>query len=227
MIGGEPHERTLARTARRNGHRPRVLSTQAGDVGLTIPKLRKGSFFPSVLERRRRIDKALYAVVIEVYVHGVSTRKVDHLVAALGVDVGISMSAVSRICAELDETLAAFRGRPLDHVTFPYRFADATCVKARVGGRVISRAVVVVTGVTATGDREVLGFAIGDSEDGAFWTEFLQRLRQRDLSGVELVISDHHLGLKAPIAKIFVGASWQRCRVHFKRIDRPSRPVNG
>jgi len=217
VIGAEPHERSLTRTARRNGHRARALSTKAGDVDLKIPKLRKGSFFPSVLERRRRIDQALYAVVMEAYVHGVSTRKVDDLVGALGVDAGISKSEVSRICAEMDEALAAFRSRPLDHVAFPYLFCDATYVKARVGARVVSRAVVVVTGVTATGDREVLGLAVGDSEDGAFWTEFLQGLRARGLAGVELVISDHHLGLKAAIATVFLGASWQRCRVHFLR----------
>ena len=217
MIGAEPHERSITRTTRRNGHRKRTLSSKAGDVELKIPKLRKGSFFPSVLERRRRIDQALYAVVMEAYVHGVSTRKVDDLVQALGVETGISKSEVSRICAAMDTELEAFRQRPLDHVEFPYVFCDATYVKARVGGRVVSRAVVVATGVTETGDREVLGLAIGDSEDKAFWTEFLQSLRARGLGGVQLVVSDHHLGLKAAIAKVFVGASWQRCRVHFMR----------
>lgn len=217
VIGARPHERTDARTAQRNGHRPRLLSTQAGDVELKIPKLRTGSFFPSLLERRRRIDRALFAVVMEAYVHGVSTRKVDDLVGALGVASGISKSEVSRICAELDSDLEAFRNRPLDHIEFPYVFADATYLKGRVGGRVVSRAVVVATGVTATGDREVLGVAVGDSEDGAFWTAFLQGLRARGLSGVQLVISDHHLGLKAAIASVFIGAAWQRCRVHFMR----------
>ena len=184
---------------------------------LKIPKLRAGSFFPSVLERRRRIDQALYAVVMEAYVHGVSTRKVDDLVQALGVDAGISKSEVSRICTELDDEMAAFRTRPLSHLAFPYLFCDATYVKARVGGRVVSRAVVVATGVGADGTREVLGIAVGDSEDAAFWTEFLQSLRERGLSGVQLVISDAHLGLKAAIAKVFLGAAWQRCRVHFMR----------
>lgn len=217
VIGAAPHERTDARTAQRNGHRPKVVSTPAGDVELGIPKLRQGSFFPSLLERRRRIDRALYAVVMEAYVHGVSTRKVDDLVKALGVASGISKSEVSRICAELDRDLAEFRSRRLDHIEFPYVFADATYVKARVGGRVVSRAVVVATGVTAAGDREVLGVEVGDSETGAFWTAFLKGLRARGLAGVALVISDHHLGLKAAIEAVFVGAAWQRCRVHFMR----------
>ena len=217
VVQAERHERTLSRTTQRNGSRPRLLTTKAGDVELKIPKLRKGSFFPSVLERRRRIDQALYAVVMEAYVHGVSTRKVDDLVAALGVDAGISKSEVSRICAALDEEMNAFRARNLSHLAFPYLLCDATYVKARVGGRVVSRAVVVVTGVAEYASREVLGVAIGDSEDAAFWTEFLQSLRERGLHGVQLVISDSHLGLKAAIAKVFPGAAWQRCRVHFMR----------
>ncbi|MDQ3146929.1 MAG: IS256 family transposase [Actinomycetota bacterium] len=216
-IGAGPHERSESRTNQRNGHRARLLSTKAGDVELQIPKLRRGSFFPSVLERRRRIDRALFAVVMEAYVHGVSTRKVDDLVQALGLESGISKSEVSRICAELDEGLEAFRTRSLGHVAFPYVFVDATYLKARVRGRVVSRAVVVATGVSATGDREVLGCEVGDSEDGAFWTAFLRGLRARGLTGVQLVISDHHLGLKAAIASVMLGAAWQRCRVHFMR----------
>jgi transposase-like protein len=217
VIGAGRHERTDTRTTQRNGHRPRLFSTAAGDLELQIPKLRDGSFFPSLLERRRRIDRALFAVVMEAYVHGVSTRKVDDLVVALGIGSGISKSEVSRICSELDRDLGAFRSRPLGHVEFPYVFADATYVKGRVGGRVVSRAVVVATGVTATGDREVLGVEVGDSEDGAFWTAFLKGLRARGLTGVQLVISDHHLGLKEAIGAVFVGSSWQRCRVHFLR----------
>jgi putative transposase len=170
-----------------------------------------------VLERRRRIDQALYAVVMEAYVHGVSTRKVDALVQALGADAGISKSEVSRICAQMDEELEAFRSRDLSHVGFPYVFCDATYVKARVNGRVVSRAVVVATGITANGEREILGINVGDSEDRAFWTGFLSGLRQRGLSGVELVVSDAHVGLKAAIAQVFIGAGWQRCRVHFMR----------
>jgi putative transposase len=217
VIGAGLHERSASRTTQRNGHRARLLSTKAGDVELAIPKLRRGSFFPSILERRRRIDRATFAVVMEAYVHGVSTRKVDDLVQALGLEAGISKSEVSRICGELDETLDEFRGRRLDHVEFPYVFADATYVKGRVRGRVVSRAVVIATGVTATGDREVLGVDVGDSEDGAFWTAFFKGLRARGLGGVQLVISDHHLGLKEAIGAVFIGAAWQRCRVHFMR----------
>ena len=225
-VRSERHERTLSRTTQRNGSRPRLLTTKAGDVELKIPKLRKGSFFPSVLERRRRIDQALYAVVMEAYVHGVSTRKVDDLVMALGVGAGISKSEVSRICVQLDEEMNAFRTRPLSHLGFPYLLCDATYVKARVGGRVVSRAVVIATGVAEDASREVLGIAIGDSEDAAFWTEFLQSLRGRGLHGVQLVISDSHLGLKAAIAKVFPGASWQRCRVHFMRNALVKVPKN-
>lgn len=217
VIGAEPHERTEARTAQRNGHRPRTLSTTAGDLDLRIPKLRAGTFFPSLLERRRRVDQALYAVVMEAYLHGVSTRKVDDLVKALGVDSGISKSEVSRICADLDEEVAAFRGRSLRSDAYPYVFLDATYCKARVNRRVVSQAVVVATAVRADGNREVLGFDVGDSEDGAFWTAFLRSLKARGLHGVQLVISDAHEGLKAAIAAVFTGAAWQRCRVHFLR----------
>jgi putative transposase len=217
IIGAERYERTGERTNWRNGGRDRLLATKAGDVELRIPKLRRGSFFPSILERRRRIDRALFAVVMEAYVHGVSTRKVDDLVAALGAASGISKSEVSRICTALDAEMAAFRARPLGHVEFPYVFLDATYLKGRVGGQVVSRAVVVATGVAMSGDREVLGCAVGDSEDEAFWTEFLRSLRARGLSGVRLVISDHHLGLKKAVATVMIGAAWQRCRVHFMR----------
>jgi transposase-like protein len=168
------------------------------------------------LERRRRIDRALFAVVMEAWVHRMSTRKVDDRVKALGAASGISKSEVSRICAELDRDLEAFRTRRLEG-EFPCVFADATYVKARVQGRVVSRAVVIATGVTSTGDRGVLGVEVGDSEAGALWTAFLRSLRARGLSGVQVVISDHHLGLKVAIASVFIGASWQRCRVHSMR----------
>ncbi len=217
QIGAERFERSSTRTTQRNGTRDRLLSTKAGDVDLKIPKLRQGSFFPSILERRRRIDRALFAVVMEAYVHGVSTRKVDDLVAALGLESGISKSEVSRICGELDEQLGAFRSRSLAHVEFPYVFLDATYLKGRVDHQVVSRAVVVATGVSMDGNREVLGCAVGHSEDGAFWTEFLRSLRARGLSGVRLVISDQHLGLKKAVEAVMVGSSWQRCRVHFMR----------
>jgi transposase-like protein len=216
-IGAARYERTDARTTHRNGSRSRLLSTKAGDVELRIPKFRAGSFFPALLEPRRRIDRALWAVVMEAYVHGVSTRKVDDLVAALGIDAGISKSEVSRICAELDAVVAVFRDRPLGHTAFPYVFLDATYVKAHDGASVVSKAIVIATGVTRTGDREVLGLAVGDSEDGAFWTAFLRSLRARGLAGVRLVISDAHEGLKAAIGAVLLGAAWQRCRVHFLR----------
>lgn len=216
-IGADRHERSVTRTNHRNGSRSRVVTTKGGDIALSIPKLRKGSFFPSVLERRRRIDQALYAVVMEAYVHGVSTRKVDDLVTALGSDAGISKSEVSRICQHLDHEMEAFRTRSLSQLNFPYVLFDATYVKARVRGRVISRAVIVATGVASDASREVLGISIGDSEDAVFWTEFLQSLRLRGLGGVQLVISDAHLGLKAAISRVFPGAAWQRCRVHFMR----------
>jgi len=216
-IGAGRYERTDERTTHRNGSRTRLLSTKAGDVELHIPKFREGSFLPILLEPRRRIDRALWAVVMEAYVHGVSTRKVDDLVRALGIDAGISKSEVSRICGELDAVVGAFRERRLDHVAFPYVFLDATYVKAHEGASVVSKAIVIATGVTATGDREVLGVAVGDSEDGAFWTAFARSLRARGLGGVRLVISDAHQGLKTAIATVFLGAAWQRCRVHFLR----------
>ena len=217
VIGAAPHQRTDARTGQRNGSRPRILTTTAGDLELRIPKLRAGSFFPSLLERRRRIDQALFAVVMEAYLHGVSTRKVDDLVKALGADTGISKSEVSRICADLDEEVTAFRERPLGELTFPYVFLDATYCKARVNRRVVSQAVVIATGVAADGHREVLGFAVGDSESEVFWAAFLRSLKARGLAGTQLVISDAHTGLQAAISTVLLGAAWQRCRVHFMR----------
>lgn len=176
VIGAERYERTDERVTERNGSRPKLISTKAGDVQLRIPKLRKGSFFPSILEPRRRIDQALYAVVMEAYVHGVSTRAVDDLVLALGVEAGISKSEVSRICEALDEIVGAFRTRPLDHTPFPYVYLDATYLHVRnkpgVGGQVVSMAVVVATGITADGSREILGLDVGDSEDEIFWRTF-------------------------------------------------------
>ena len=218
VIGAGRYQRTETRTTDRNGHRPRLVATQAGDVELRIPKLRKGSFFPSILEPRRRIDQALYAVVMEAYVAGVSTRSVDDLVAALGVESGISRSEVSRICTALDEVVGAFRTRRLDHVEFPYVYLDATYLHVRNdASQVVSKAVVVATGITATGEREVLGLDVGDSEDEVFWRGFLRSLRQRGLGGVRLVISDQHAGLVAALRRCFQGAAHQRCRVHFAR----------
>jgi putative transposase len=216
-IGAHRYERSAERSNIRNGHRTKTVSTTSGDVEVKIPKLRAGSFFPSLLERRRRIDKALHAVVMEAYVHGVSTRSVDDLVNALGVSSGISKSEVSRICAGLDEEISAFRTRSLTHTEFPYVFADATFCKVRVGAHVVSQALVVATGVSIEGTREVLGTAVGDSESFEFWREFLASLKARGLSGVHLVISDAHAGLKSAVAQQFTGSSWQRCRVHFMR----------
>jgi putative transposase len=173
-IGAGRYERTESRVTDRNGSRPRLIATQACDIELRIPKLRNGSFFPTILEPRRRIDQALYAVVMEAYVNGVSTRAVDDLVAALGIDAGISKSEVSRICAGLDDSVTAFRSRPLHHTEFPYVFLDATYLHVRRTGQVTSMAVVVATGVTAAGGREVLGVDVGDSEDEVFWRGFLR-----------------------------------------------------
>lgn len=219
VIGAGPYERTEGRLTERNGHRTRTLTTKAGDLELAIPKLRKGSFFPSILEPRRRIDQALYAVVMEAYVSGVSTRSVDALVQSMGASAGISKSEVSRICAGLDERVSAFRNRTLGHTEFPYVYLDAIYVHVRDDalGQVVSRAVVVATGVTAQGGREVLGVDVGDSEAETFWTAFLRSLKARGLAGVRLVISDAHEGLRAAIRKNLQGSSWQRCRVHYVR----------
>ena len=219
-IGAQLHERRPdERATHRNGYRERLLTTQVGDLILAIPKLRKGSFFPNWLEPRRRVDKALYAVVMEAYTGGISTRKVDALVEALGGASGISKSEVSRICQGLDEQVKAFLGRPLDHGRFPYVYLDATYLHGRLGRnmQVVSRAVVVAIGINALGYREVLGIAVGDSEAEGFWRQFLSSLKERGLDGTRLVISDAHLGLTAAIKRMFQGCSWQRCRVHFLR----------
>jgi putative transposase len=186
-------------------------------VELRIPKLRVGSFFPALLEPRRRVDRALWAVIMTAYITGTSTRKVDDLVRALGCESGVSKSTVSRICAGIDAEITEFRARPLDHMAMPYVYLDATYIKARVAHRIVSRAVIVATAVTIDGNREVLGMDVGDSEDEVFWTTFLRSLRDRGLHGVRLVISDAHAGLKAAIARVLSGATWQRCRVHTMR----------
>ncbi len=217
-IGAGRYERSEMRVTERNGHRSRLLATQAGDVELKIPKLRKGSFFPSMLEPRRRIDRALWAVVMEAYVAGVSTRSVDDLVAALGAESGISRSEVSRICAGLDEGVEAFRTRRLDHIEFPYIYLDATYLNVRNSlSQPASMATVVATGITSDGNREILGCDVGDSESEAFWQQFLASLKDRGLHGVRLVISDAHRGLAAAAGRWFQGAAKQRCRVHFIR----------
>ena len=188
----------------------------AGDFDLKIPKLRVGSFFPALLERRRRVDQALFAVVMEAYVHGISTRKVDNLVKASGADTGISKPEVSRICAGLDAEVAEFRDRTLAAQDFPYVFLDATYCKACVGHRIVCQAV----GLAADRRREVLGVDNGDSENGGFWTSFLRSLKTRGLDGVKLVMSDVYTGLEEAIGTVFQGAGWQCCRVHF--MARPS-----
>ena len=215
-IGAGLHERSEARTTQRNGTRDKTVTTAAGDLTVKIPKVRTGSFFPALLAPRRRIDVALHAVVMQAYVEGVSTRRVDDLVIAMG-GTGISKSEVSRICAQLDADVAAWRTRTLDHIAFPYVFLDATYCKVRLNHRIVSQAVVIATGVSADGRREVLGCATGDSETEAFWTEFLRDLKGRGLSGVQLVISDSHRGLINAVSTVMQGASWQRCRVHFMR----------
>jgi putative transposase len=216
FIGAEPHQRTEERTTQRNGSRDKLVTTTAGDLQLKIPKVRTGSFFPALLAPRRRIDVALHAVVMQAYVEGVSTRRVDDLVIALG-GTGISKSEVSRICAKLDGEVATWRARPLDEQPFPNVFLDATYCKVRINQRVVSQAVIIATGVSADGKREVLGCAVGDSETEAFWTEFLRDLRDRGLHGVQLVISDSHRGLTNAVTTVLQGAAWQRCRVHFMR----------
>ena len=215
QIGAGPHERASTRTTYRNGYRERILDTGSGRLELQIPKLRTGSFFPSLLEPRRRIDRALLAVVQEAYVLGISTRKVDDLMAALG-GCSISRSEVSRICALLDEELAEFRERPLDE-PYPYVWFDATYEKVRQGARIVSQAAVVAVGVRDSGEKSVLGLAVGASETEAFWLEFCRSLSRRGLSGVQLVISDAHEGLRSALSQVFAGATWQRCKVHFLR----------
>lgn len=213
--GAEPYQRSDERCNYRNGYRERCWDTRVGSVPLNIPRLRTSSYFPSLLEPRRRVEQALLSVVQEAYVLGVSTRKVETLVQTFGLN-GISKSEVSRICGELDGEVNRWRRRPLDG-DYPYLWLDATYIKVRQGGAVISQAVVIAYGVRETGEREVLGIDIGPAEDGAFWAEFLRQLVARGLKGVLLVISDAHLGLKEAIATVLGGTAWQRCRVHFMR----------
>jgi transposase-like protein len=219
VLGADRHERTEERLGYRNGYRSRSLTTQVGDIELQIPKLRAGSFLPSILEPRRRVDQALYGVIMEAYIGGVSTRKVDALVTALGSQSGISKSQVSRICQDIDEQVQAFLNRPLQESGYAYLYLDATYLHGRLGKalQVCSRAVVVAMGVNADGRRELLGLKVDDSESEGFWSEFIASLKERGLTGVKLVVSDAHVGLTKAIRRRLQGCVWQRCRVHFAR----------
>jgi transposase-like protein len=214
LTGAAYGEKSAERKVQRNGYRERDWHTRAGTVELRIPKLRKGSYFPGFLEPRRMAEKALTAVVQEAYIQGISTRSVDDLVKALGID-GISKSQVSRLCEEIDERVQAFLDRTLEG-DWPYLWLDATYVKVRQNNRVVSVAAIIAVGVNADGRREVLGLDIGPSEAETFWTAFLRKLARRGLRGVKLVVSDAHEGLKAAVSKV-LNATWQRCRVHFTR----------
>ena len=214
LTGAAHGERTPERVNQRNGYRDRLWETRAGTVELKIPKLRKGSYFPGFLEPRRTAEKALTAVIQEAYIQGVSTRSVDDLVQAMGMS-GISKSQVSRLCGEIDDKIGGFLERPLEG-DWPYLWLDATYVKVREAGRIVSVAVTLAVAVNDQGRREVLGMAVGASEAETFWTDFLRSLARRGLRGVKLVVSDDHKGLKAAVTRI-LGATWQRCRVHFTR----------
>ena len=231
QIGSQHGERNPDRITHRNGYRSRDWDTRVGTMELRIPKVREGSYFPSLPEPRRRSEQALLSVVQQAYVEGVSTRRVDDLIKSLGCD-GISRSRVSRICRDLGQVVDTFLGWPLDGGPYPCVWLDALTQKVREGGRIVNVSVVVATGINAQGQqgqREVLGMDVGASEDGAFWLAFLRSLNARGLSGAELVISDAHQGLKQAIATVFAGSGWQRCRTHFmanllSRVPKRSQP---
>ncbi len=229
LCGAPYGERSPERVNSRNGYRARDFDTRTGTIELAVPKLRAGSYFPDwLLERRRRAERALVAVVAECYVRGVSTRRVDGLIKTLGID-GISKSQVSALAKSLDEAVATFRSRPLDGAPYTYVWLDALAMRVREGGRIAQPSAVIATAVAADGHREILGLDLFTSEDGAGWTQFLRGLVARGLSGVRLVISDDHAGLVAAIAAVLPGASWQRCRTHFvwnllTRVPKAAQP---
>jgi putative transposase len=226
LCGAPYGERSSDRVNSRNGYRTREWDTRAGTIELEIPKLRQGSYFPDwLLQPRRRAERAMTAVIAEAYLAGVSTRRVEALVQALGIQ-GISKSQVSELAKSLDEMVEAFRGRPLDEGPYAYLWLDALTQRCREGGRVVNVATVVATGVNADGHREILGVDVFTSEDGAAWTSFLRGLVARGLNGVQLVVSDAHPGLKAAIAAVLPGAAWQRCRVHRWRNVAGKLPKN-
>ena len=214
MIGAGRYERGEGRLTYRNGYRDRELKTRMGALNLRVPKLRQGSYFPGFLEPRRTSEKALVAVIQEAWIGGVSTRKVDDLVQAMGLS-GISKSTVSKLCKDIDERVHEFLDRPLAG-EWPYLWLDATYLKVRQGGRIISVAAIIAVAVNTDGRREIIGLTVGPSEAETFWTEFLRSLKARGLNGLKLVISDAHTGLKAAIRRVF-DATWQRCRVHWMR----------
>jgi len=227
-VGAERYERTPERVTQRNGYRTRPFETRVGELTLSVPRLRDGSYFPSFLEPRRMAEKALLAVVQTAYVEGVSTRRVEQLMQSLGL-TGMDKSQVSRICKALDEPIRAFRDRPL-RGAYPYVWLDATYLKVRENHHIVSMAAVVAIGVQETGEREILGYEIGPSEEASFWVQFLRRLVGRGLHGVQLVTSDAHVGLKAALNQVLAGAAWQRCRVHLMRnvlshVSKGGRPI--
>jgi len=215
VIGAERYERTSDRQTYRNGTRERRLETRVGELDLKIPKLRKGSYLPSLLAPRKRSEEALLAVVQEAYIQGVSTRRMDEIAKALGLQ-GIDKSKVSRICKELDEMVREFRERPLQD-KYPYIWLDAVVLNVRENHRVVKLSLGIAIGVDSQGERHILGFDLGAGESKAFWLDFLRSLKQRGLKETMLVISDAHSGLKAAIGQAFSGSAWQRCSVHFMR----------
>ena len=219
VIGAGRHERSDGRTTYRNGYRDRALDTRLGTLNLRVPKLRQGSYFPGFLEPRRTSEKALVAVIQEAWIGGVSTRRVDELVQAMGLS-GISKSTVSKLCKDIDERVGEFLNRPLNG-EWPYVWLDATYLKVRQGGRIVSIAAIIAVAVTVDGRREIIGLGTGPSEAETLWTEFLRSLKARGLDGVKLVISDAHSGLKAAIQRVF-DATWQRCRVGLLKNVQPS-----